>query len=143
MRSVVLLVLCASVVGGLGCQRKVTATVTGKVDYDGQVLNSGYITFQVNNLVTRGAEISSDGTYMVAGLPFGSAVVSIYVQEPPSATPEGITPTAIAGTYEENPVLIPRKYESFENSDITLQLAMPEQVFDIHLEKPGRKRRRD
>ena len=96
----------------------------------------------MNYLVTKGAEIASDGSYVVDGLPFGSAAVSICVDEPPPPTPEGIEPTAIPGTYEENPVLIPRKYDSLETSGIMVELAMPEQTFDIHLEKPEKKKRK-
>ena len=98
--------------------------------------------FQVNYLVTKGAEIASDGSYVVDGLPFGSAAVSIYVDQPPPPTPEGIEPTAIPGTYEENPVLIPMKYDSLETSGITLEVAMPDQTFDIHLEKAEKKKRK-
>ena len=135
-------VVCASITAAVGCGREVRSTVRGKVDYDGQTLNSGYILFQVNYLVTEGAEIASDGSYVVDGLPFGSAVVSITVDEPPPPTPEGIEPTAIPGTYEENPVLIPMKYDSLETSGITVEVAMPEQTFDIHLEKPEKKKRK-
>ena len=142
MRLVILAVVCTSITVGAGCSREVRSTVTGTVDYDGQTLNSGYITFQVNYLVTKGAEIASDGSYVVDGLPFGSAAVSIYVDQPPPPTPEGIEPTAIPGTYEENPVLIPMKYDSLETSGITLEVAMPEQTFDIHLEKAEKKKRK-
>ncbi|MBT3210811.1 MAG: hypothetical protein HN985_09565 [Planctomycetaceae bacterium] len=142
MRLLMAVVVCTSITVLAGCSREVRSTVTGKVDYDGQTLNSGYITFQVNYLVTKGAEIASDGSYVVDGLPFGSAAVSIYVDEPPPPTPEGITPTAITGTYEENPVLIPRKYDSLETSGITVEVAMPEQTFDIHLAKPEKSRRK-
>lgn len=137
----VLAAVCGSLMAGAGCRREVTSTVTGKVDYDGQPLNSGYITFQVNGMVTKGAEVGADGSYSVAGLPYGSAVVSVYVDRPPPPPPEGITPTAIPGTFEANPVLIPEKYGTFESSGISTQLAMPEQTFDIHLEKSGKKKR--
>jgi len=116
MRLLMAVVVCTSITVLAGCSREVRSTVTGKVDYDGQTLNSGYITFQVNYLVTKGAEIASDGSYVVDGLPFGSAAVPICVDEPP---PEGIEPTTIRGTYEENPVLIPKKYGSLELSGIT------------------------
>ena len=142
MRFVILALACTSIIGGAGCSREVRSTVSGKVDYDGQMLNSGYILFQVNYLVTKGAEIASDGSYVVDGLPFGSAAVSICVDEPPPPTPEGIEPTAIPGTYEENPVLIPRKYDSLETSGILVEVAMPEQTFDIHLEKLEKKKRK-
>ncbi|MDA7899103.1 hypothetical protein N9A92_01110 [Pirellulales bacterium] len=142
MRLVILAVVCTSITVGAGCSREVRSTVTGTVDYDGQTLNSGYIMFQVNYLVTKGAEIASDGSYVVDGLPFGSAAVSIYVDQPPPPTPEGIEPTAIPGTYEENPVLIPMKYDSLETSGITVEVAMPEQTFDIHLEKAEKKKRK-
>ena len=135
-------VVCASITAAVSCSREVRSTVTGTVDYDGQTLNSGYIMFQVNYLVTKGAEIASDGSYVVDGLPFGSAAVSIYVDQPPPPTPEGIEPTAIPGTYEENPVLIPMKYDSLETSGITVEVAMPEQTFDIHLEKAEKKKRK-
>jgi len=142
MRKFVFVAAFLPVVYAVGCAREVRSTVTGKVDYEGQSLNTGYVTFQVNNLVTRGAAIGSDGSYSVDGLPYGSAVVSIYVEEPPPPVPEGITPTAIAGTYEPNPVLIPSKYETHETSGITLQIAMPEQSFDIHLKKPEKRKRK-
>ncbi|MDG1991402.1 MAG: hypothetical protein P8J43_02935 [Pirellulales bacterium] len=142
MRLLMVAVVCTSITVLAGCSREVRSTVTGKVDYDGQTLNSGYILFQVNYLVTKGAEIASDGSYVVDGLPYGSAAVSICVDEPPPPTPEGITPTAIPGTYEENPVLIPRKYDSLETSGITVEVAMPEQTFDIHLAKPEKKKRK-
>ena len=141
MRLLLVAVVCTSITVGAGCSREVRSTVRGKVDYDGQMLNSGYILFQVNYLVTKGAEIASDGSYVVDGLPYGSAAVSICVDEPPPPTPEGIEPTAIPGTYEENPVLIPRKYDSLETSGIMVEVAMPEQTFDIHLEKPEKKRK--
>jgi hypothetical protein len=139
---IVLAAVCGSLATGMGCRREVTSTVTGKVDYDGQPLNSGYITFQVNGLVTKGAEVGADGTYSVAGLPYGVAAVSIYVDQPPPPPPDGITPTAIPGTVEANPVLIPDRYGTFESSGISTQIAMPEQTFDIHLAKPGRKNRK-
>jgi hypothetical protein len=139
---IVLAAVCGSLAAGVGCRREVSSTVTGKVDYDGQPLNSGYITFQVNGLVTKGAEVGADGSYSVAGLPYGMAAVSIYVDKPPPSPPDGITPTAIPGTFEANPVLIPEKYGKFESSGISTQLAMPEQTFDIHLEKPGRKKQK-
>ena len=142
MRLVILAVVCTSITVGAGCSREVRSTVTGTVDYDGQTLNSGYIMFQVNYLVTMGAEIASDGSYVVDGLPFGSAAIAIYVDQPPPPTPEGIEPTAIPGTYEENPVLIPMKYDSLETSGITVEVAMPEQTFDIHLEKVEKKKRK-
>jgi len=44
-------------------------------------------------------------------------------------------------SYDENPVLIPRKYDSLETSGIMVEVAMPEQTFDIHLEKPEKKRK--
>ncbi len=134
--------MCTSITVGAGCSREVRSTVTGTVDYDGPPLNSGCITCQGNYLVTKGAEIASDGSYVVDGLPFGSAAVSIYVDQPPPPTPEGIEPTAIPGTYEENPVLIPMKYDSLETSGITVEVAMPEQTFDIHLEKAEKKKRK-
>ena len=135
-------VVCTSITAAVGCSREVRSTVKGTVDYDGQTLNSGYIMFQVNYLVTKGAEIASDGSYVVDGLPLGSAAVSIYVDQPPPPTPEGIEPTAIPGTYEENPVLIPMKYDSLETSGITVEVALPEQTFDIHLEKAEKKKRK-
>lgn len=141
MQRFTLFVMCLSLALAAGCRREVRATVSGKIDYEGQPLNSGYVTFQVNNLVTRGGDIGKDGSYKVDGLPFGSAVVAIYVEGAPPPVPEGITPTAVPGTYEENPVLIPKKYETLETSGITVQVAMPEQSFDIHLEKPEKKRR--
>ena len=142
MRLVILAVVCTSITVGAGCSREVRSTVTGTVDYDGQTLNSGYIMFQVNYLVTKGAEIASDGSYVVDGLPYGSAAVSICVDEPPPPTPEGIEPTAIPGTYEENPVLIPGKYDSLETSGIMVEAAMPEQTFHNHLEKLEKKKRK-
>jgi hypothetical protein len=133
-------VLCLSCSAIGGCRRTVSANVSGKVDYDGTALNSGYIEFLVNNSTAKGGTISPDGTYSISGLPFGSAVVSIYVEPPPPPPPKDVTPTAIPGTYEENPVLIPKKYGSVETSGINIQVAMPRQVFDIHLEKVGKTR---
>jgi hypothetical protein len=139
---IVLAAVCGSLATGMGCRREVTSTVTGKVEYDGQLLNSGYITFQVNGLVTKGAEVGADGNYSVAGLPYGMAAVSIYVTQPPPPPPDGITPTAIPGTFEANPVLIPEKYGMFESSGISTKIAMPEQTFDIYLAKPGREKQK-
>lgn len=138
MRIALVLVMCLSFSAIGGCRRVASATVSGKVDYDGKPLNSGYITFLVNNSTAKGGNISPDGTYSISDLPYGSAVVSVYVEPPPPAPPEGITPTAISGTYQENPVLIPKKYESVETSGISTQVAMPKQVFDIHLEQVGK-----
>ena len=81
MRLLLVAVVCTSITLGAGCSREVRSTVRGKVDYDGQMLNSGYILFQVNYLVTKGAEIASDGSYVVDGLPYGSAAVSICVDD--------------------------------------------------------------
>jgi hypothetical protein len=135
-----LVVLCLSFSAIGGCRRAASATVTGKVDYDGTPLNSGYVEFFMNNSAVKGANISPNGTYLISDVPFGLAVVSVNVDPPPGAPPKDITPTAIPGTYEENPVLIPRKYGSVETSGINTQVAMPYQVFDIHLEKVGKTR---
>jgi hypothetical protein len=121
----------------LGCGQAATCTVSGRVDLDGKPLNSGDIIFQVDGRVTRGNAIGSDGTYTVAGLPQGPALVAINVDDPPGAGPDGIT-TAVPGTYEPDPVLIPQRYGTLETSGLSVDIREAHQVFDIHLEKSRR-----
>lgn len=119
----------------LGCGQAATCTVSGKVDLDGKPLNSGDIIFQVDGMVTRGGAIGSDGTYAVAGLPQGPALVAINVDQPPGAGPDGI-PMAVPGTYEPDPVLIPQRYGTLETSGLSVDIRKARQAFDIHLKNP-------
>ena len=90
---------------------------------------------------TPKSTFSHQNSYFRSNFFFDQNLDFVLGRNAPPPTPEGIEPTAIPGTYEENPVLIPRKYDSLETSGIMVEVAMPEQTFDIHLEKPEKKRK--
>lgn len=110
-----------------------SSTVSGKISHKGKPLNSGQILFQSEEGTVQSAEIQSDGTYTVTGLPAGKAKIAVNVSPPPPKGPDGISADE-PGTFEANPVLVPPKYGKVETSELTYEVTGGSQTNDIDLE---------
>ncbi|PHS02882.1 MAG: hypothetical protein COA78_19905 [Blastopirellula sp.] len=117
----------------MGCGGESSSTISGKISHKGKDLNSGTILFQAASGEVESTQIQSDGTYTVSGLPKGSAKISVNVLPAPMPGPGGVM-TAEPGTFEANPVQIPKKYDNVAKSGLTVELAGGAQTHDIVLE---------
>ncbi|MFN3153679.1 hypothetical protein [Bremerella sp.] len=115
----------------IGCAES-SSELKGTVSYKGEPLNSGSILFQCDSGPVENAEIQGDGTYTITGLPKGPAKVSVQVSAPPQPGPDGVI-TSEPGTYEPNPVMIPKKFANVETSGLTVEVEGSQQTFDIVL----------
>ncbi|PQO29194.1 hypothetical protein C5Y96_15720 [Blastopirellula marina] len=115
----------------IGCADS-KSELKGTVTYKGTPLNSGSILFQCDAGPVESVDIQGDGTYVISGLPKGSAKISVQVSKPPQPGPDGVI-TNEPGTYEPNPVLIPQKYASVDTSGLTVDIQESQQTFDIAL----------
>lgn len=115
----------------IGCGEP-NAELKGTVTYNGKPLNSGSIMFQCDAGPVENANIESDGTYVISGLPMGPAKVTVQVSAPPQPGPDGEI-TNEPGTYEPNPVMIPNKFASADTSGLTVDIKEAQQTYDIAL----------
>jgi hypothetical protein len=82
------LVLLLAVAAG-GCGRKTTATVRGKVTYQGTPLTMGSVVMvSEDGKISARGQIQSDGTYQIANAPTGKVKVGV-ANPPPIGAPGG------------------------------------------------------
>lgn len=130
-------IFCAGlVVSATGCNRgPEMAAVTGKVNYNGQPLQFGSVTFQPTRGQPARGEIQSDGTFQLStfsrgdGAFVGSHKVKI-------ACYESQNPAFVKGPGEQRlgRSLIPVKYTLFDQSGLTAEVkpdAADPIVFDL------------
>jgi hypothetical protein len=127
----------------LGCGTK-TASVSGKVTYQGKTLTSGTVTFYSQDAKLQGSgNIGSDGTYTVTRAPVGkvkaTVVVPVVVNPPAPAmkmdpakmgSPE-ISKEAKATAVK--PVAIPDKYSDPQNSGLEYEIKSQSNEINIEL----------
>ncbi len=76
-RIVVLVCVTAAVCILTGCSKKLTATVSGKVTYQGAPIKTGTITFHGAEKKMASAAIQPDGTYTCTEVPMGDVKVTV------------------------------------------------------------------
>lgn len=136
--------VCMVFLTGLsGCWRDPNQ-VTGIVRFEGQPLPVGRVTFLcegVGRPVISG-NLSSDGSYVIANPPVGTALISVEAIKPPPKPKPGVDPVygvdyeaewiaewGNAGPY----VPIPSRYASPTSSGLEVTIGPGEQTFDIDL----------
>lgn len=127
-------VACAIFALFSGCGDPATATVSGTITYQGQPLNSGRVYFHVGDCGTvRSAEIGSDGSYSVDGLPSGDGRVAVMVPPSAAAVPEDASAPLVESAGVE-PVAIPERYARVETSGLGVVIQSGGQAHDIDLD---------
>ncbi len=120
---VVTLALCGC--GGSGGSGK----VTGRVTYQGRALKGGRVIFEDAKGHVAMAEIDKNGDYTAENVPLGEVKIKVetsYLKKrasqpsysPPAGDNGSYRPPSPEGALERY-VAIPRKYESFESTDLT------------------------
>ena len=138
--------LLLSLLAALGCGGGV-GDVTGTVKYQGKPLDGGSVQFQSGGK-TVASEISKDGKYSVAGVPTGSAKISVSYVDPratdhfravSAASKAGAgrgdkaaaPPVAVGDPSVFNK--IPDKYSDFNGSGLTFDVKKGPNSYDIDL----------
>jgi hypothetical protein len=79
-RTVGWLLLSILVLTACGCSR--TATVTGKVTYQGRPVVHGFVTFLSAQETARSGVIQPDGSYTVENVPLGRMRITVFSRNP-------------------------------------------------------------
>jgi hypothetical protein len=109
-----------------------TATVTGAVVFDGRPVTGGAISFISKDGMPHQADIRSDGTYRVDGVPVGPAIVVLTPPPPADESAAGMRlkdPKSKA-TPVAAPAIIPARYVSAATSDLTYEVKAGENKYD-------------
>lgn len=131
-----------------GCGGK-TATVTGRVTYDGQPVTSGSVVFHGDNGAVDSGLLDADGRYTIARAPVGPVKVAVMASKEvkasggksaaPVGPPLGKGKTK-KGTEEAKPAAetvlkstIPVRYNNPQNSGLIYTVNSGKQVIDIDL----------
>jgi hypothetical protein len=124
MRKGLTLALLAGLVAAAGCGKS-TGTVSGKVYYKDQPLNSGTVTFLTDKEAFRGF-IKEDGSYSVSKVPVGDVTITVTVN--PQPNPAG------KGSAQPKPVTVPEKYGNPKTSGQKHAVTAGDQQKDIKLD---------
>jgi hypothetical protein len=111
---VVRLVAAALLAGACGCAR--TATVTGKVTYQGRPVTHGSVVFRSADKTARSGVIGPDGSYTVQGVHPGEVKVAVLSRDPSKARGKR-TPEERAEA-KKSWFPLPRKFEDPETSGV-------------------------
>jgi hypothetical protein len=129
-------------VSALGCGQR-TATLSGKVTYQGKPLTSGVVVFvNEEGKVSPPAAIGSDGNYVATQVPLGQVKISI--DNPPPAglfqssggnkpaetDPELMEAREKAATY----VAIPPRYKDPQQAGRLIEVSAGSSSYDIDLD---------
>jgi len=132
----VLLPILLAVAGG--CNR--TATVTGKVTYQGRPVTYGSVIFQSADKTARAGVIAADGSYRVEGVLPGRATIAVISQNPakgrsvvrvgkPAPTATGASPSEPATGWFP----LPARFESPASSGLSCEVDPGPSSHDIEL----------
>jgi hypothetical protein len=125
-----LLTLAAVGCGGRG-------DVSGKVTYNGKPLVFGTVQFEASDKTIKQANIATDGSYAIAGVPVGEAKVAVSSDNPRSSAfqplqREGMPPPKplpeVKGWFP-----IPPKYRDLSNPKLTYTVTSGQNKYDIDL----------
>jgi hypothetical protein len=124
-------------VAAAGCGKS-TATVVGKVTYNGEVVPTGEIHF-IGEEAPRSSAIGSDGTYEVRDCPYGAYRVKLAatkVKQPAAVVPPKNPDELPEGSHPPPPEIvsiIPRKYNDVATSGLAFTINKGRQTIDIEL----------
>jgi hypothetical protein len=112
-----------------------TATVSGKVTYQGQPVTYGWVSFVSEDHTAKSDVIQPDGAYTVAGVRPGRVKIAVGSREPSKGRGKS-SPAQKAG--DSNPTStgwfpIPRKYEDPEQAGLDCNIESGHVNHDIEL----------
>ena len=119
-----------------GCNR--TATVTGKVTYQGRPVTYGSVIFQSADKTARAGVIAADGSYRVESVLPGKATIALISRNPAKGrsvvrvgkpAPTGASPSAPATGWFP----LPARFESPASSGLSCEVAPGPSSHDIEL----------
>src|SRR5436190_10216023 len=133
--------LALLLLGGCG---KPTGTLTGTVRYKGTALTGGSVLVYCEDEQILAGTIREDGTYTIACLPEGKAVITVMAlprvpegfylkQNLPKTTDDGPRSPSDAAYAKDDPMKLPRRYATREESGLSVVIARGSQVYDIDL----------
>ncbi len=133
------LLLMALLVGASGCGR--SATVTGKVTYQGRPVTHGSVVFLASDRTARSGVIEADGTYKVEGVRAGLVKIGVISSDPSKGRSAGRAsqtaakgkeaPTGKATSGDWFP--LPRTLENPETSGLSYTVGSGSVKYDIEL----------
>jgi len=145
IRAALLLILAA--VAGCG---KGTATVTGKVTYQGQAITSGTVVFYGENGKVDSGILDANGNYTLTRAPVGTVKVAVMVPKiaskgagggPPPGPPAGKGKLKTAPVDPSRPVpapveksAIPERYTDAEKSGLVYTVNPGSQIINLELQ---------
>jgi hypothetical protein len=124
-----------------GCSK--TATVTGKVTYQGRPVVHGSITFVRDAQTARSAAIQPDGSYTVEDVPLGTMKVCVFSRDPRKGRSVVISQQAARSgdkTADESKAPVdgwfplPPKFEAAATSGLTCNVASRRVHHDLKLQ---------
>src|SRR5262249_31093571 len=133
--------------GLIGCGTR-TATVSGKVDYNGKLLKGGDVTFvSTTGKPSRSTRIKEDGTYTISDVPVGKVKICVDTQSlnpggkirapkykpPPGQTAPGGLGSDNTEDMAKRFMPIPQQYSNPDKTDLTFEVKSGSNEHDIHL----------
>ncbi len=133
------LLLLVILAGVCGCGR--TATVAGKVSYQGRPVIHGAVTFLSADKTARSAAIEPDGSYTVEGVPPGIVKIGVISRDPARGRSAVAGQTAVRrqepGAAPAPPMPgwfpLPARFEDPGSSGISLEVGSGRVRYDIDL----------
>jgi len=132
-----LLVFFLLAVMAVGCGSK-TATISGKVTYQGKPLPGGFVNFisEGPNATTKPSPIQKDGSYSVSGVPIGPAKITVQgVASRKFRVPQKMqnTPGVADAKSDQPEVFVPAWYGIPDQTDLKYDVQPGSQTHDIPL----------
>jgi len=121
-----------------------TSEISGKVTIGTKAVVCGTVNLMGEGDLTYQGQIEPDGKFVIKGVPHGEYRVMVFSQDPspPSAVKrkEKIAPGADIRTKEREEFRskwtpLPKKYNSYEESGLTVRVNQAHHVFDIPLQE--------
>jgi hypothetical protein len=129
-------------VAASGCGRP-TGKVTGKVSYQEQPVVVGSVTLMAEDGVPFQGQIQPDGTFQVAGVPYGTYRVSVFSSDntPPAPPTDAGVPPEVVARKKPRPERaapagwfpIPERYGNFDQSGLAVTIDKAEVSADFKL----------
>jgi hypothetical protein len=129
------LALAFLTLAAVGCGER--GDVSGKVSYKGKLLVFGTVQFEASNKTIKQANIATDGSYSIPGVPVGEAKVAVSSDNPNSSAfqplqREGMPPPKplpqVKGWFP-----IPPGYQDLSRPKLTYTVKSGKNTYDIDL----------
>jgi hypothetical protein len=128
------LLLLAALLASAGCGGKKTATVSGRVTYQGKAVPMGAIYFHGPNDQMAMGILQSDGSFAATDVPIGQVKATVLARDPgvyaqQLVGPGGAPPQAAPPTF----VAVPTKYADVNTTDLVFTIAGETKDLEVEL----------